>query len=132
MKISIVTPAFNSAGTIRDTLECIRSQVYPAIEHIIVDGVSTDDTLAIVREYAHVSTVISEPDRGLYDAMNKGVQQATGDIVGILNSDDFYTHPQVLSRVADLLVQTGADALYADMEYVDARDTSRVVRTSGP
>lgn len=134
MKISIVTPAFNSAGTIRDTLECIRMQDYPAVEHIIIDGVSTDNTLDIVREYAHVSAVISEPDRGLYDAMNKGLNQATGDIVGILNSDDYYTHPQVLSRVAALLGQTGADALYADMEYVDARDISRVVRTwkAGP
>jgi len=129
MKISIVTPAFNSAATIRDTLESIKMQDYPDIEHIIVDGVSKDLTMEILAEYPHVSKAVSEPDRGLYDAMNKGVRLATGDVVGILNSDDFYTHPQVLSRVAALFAETGADVLYADLEYVDMRDTTRVVRT---
>ena len=129
MKISIVTPAFNSAATIRDTLESIKMQDYPDIEHIIIDGVSKDLTMEILTGYPHVSKTISEPDRGLYDAMNKGIRLATGDVVGILNSDDFYTHPQVLSRVAALFAQTGADALYADLEYVDMRDTTRVVRT---
>ena len=129
MKISIVTPAFNSAATIRDTLESIKMQDYPDIEHIIIDGVSKDLTMEILTGYPHVSKTISEPDRGLYDAMNKGIRLATGDVVGILNSDDFYTHPQVLSRVAALFAQTGADALYADLEYVYMRDTTRVVRT---
>lgn len=129
MKISIVTPAFNSAATIRDTLESIAGQDYSNVEHIIVDGVSTDDTLKIATQYPHVGKVLSEPDRGLYDAMNKGVRLANGDVVGILNSDDFYTHPQVLSRVAAQLAATGTDALYADLEYVDVRDTNHVVRT---
>lgn len=128
MKISIVTPTFNSAATIRDTLESIQMQDYSEIEHIIVDGVSRDETLRIVSQYPHVRKVLSEPDRGLYDAMNKGVGLATGDVVGILNSDDFYTHPQVLSRVAAQLDETGADALYADLEYVAVRNIHRVVR----
>ena len=85
MRISIVTPTFNSAATIRDTLNSIGSQDHANIEHIIVDGGSKDDTLKIVSEYPHVSKIISEPDRGLYDAMNKGIRLATGDVVGILN-----------------------------------------------
>ncbi len=129
MKISIVTPAFNSAATIRDTLESIEKQEFPNLEHIIVDGGSTDDTLKIAAEFPHVSKVVSEPDRGLYDAMNKGVRMATGDVVGILNSDDFYAHSQVLSRVAALLSETSAETLYADLEYVSSKKTSRVVRT---
>lgn len=129
MKISLVTPAFNSAATIRDTLDSIAAQDYPQVEHIIVDGGSKDETLKIVSEYPHVGKVISEPDRGLYDAMNKGIRLATGDAVGILNSDDFYTHPQVLNRVATMLTETGADALYADLEYVDSGNKNRVVRT---
>jgi len=129
LKITIVTPAYNSAATIRDTLESIQMQDYPDVEHIVVDGVSKDLTAEILAEYPHVSKVISEPDRGLYDAMNKGVRLATGDVVGILNSDDFYTHPQVLSRVVAKLEEACADALYADLEYVSAIDTSRVVRT---
>jgi len=128
LKISIVTPAFNSAATIRDTLESIGNQDYPDMEHIIVDGGSKDETLEIVAEYPHVSKVISEPDRGLYDAMNKGVKMATGEVVVVLNSDDFYTHSQVLSRVATKLKEVCADTLYADLEYVDPENTARVVR----
>lgn len=128
LKISIVTPAFNSAATIRDTLESIGNQDYPDLEHIIVDGGSKDETLKIVAEYLHVSKVISEPDQGLYDAMNKGVKMATGEVVVVLNSDDFYTHAQVLSRVAVKLEETWADTLYADLEYVDPENTARVVR----
>ncbi len=134
MKISIITPTFNSAATVRDTLSSIRMQDHPDIEHIIIDGGSKDLTREILAEYNHISTVISEPDRGLYDAMNKGIRLATGDVVAILNSDDFYTHPQVVSRAVAMLKQTGAAALYADLEYVHAVRTSRVIRTwkAGP
>lgn len=129
MKFTIVTPTFNSAATIRDTLESIRMQDYPDLEHIIIDGGSKDDTLNIVAEYSHVGKVVSEPDRGLYDAMNKGVNLATGEVVVVLNSDDFYTHAQVISKVAALLQHTGADTLYADLQYVDAVNTNRVIRS---
>lgn len=129
MRFSLITPAFNSALTIRDTLESIRNQDYPGIEHIVIDGGSSDRTLEIVGEYPHVSKVVSEPDNGLYDAMNKGIRLAGGDIIGIINSDDFYTNPQIISKVADVMNKTGADTLYADMEYVRADNINRVVRT---
>lgn len=129
MKISIVTPAFNSAATIRDTLQSVEMQDFANSEHIIVDGGSTDDTLKIAAEFPHVSKVVSEPDRGLYDAMNKGIKLATGDLVGILNSDDFYTHSEVLSRVAAKLEETRAETLFADLEYVSSKNPSRIVRT---
>jgi glycosyltransferase involved in cell wall biosynthesis len=90
MKVSIITICYNSAATIEDTIRSVISQDYPDIEYIIVDGVSTDGTLGIVERYRdRIHRVISEKDRGIYDAMNKGVSAATGDIVGILNSDDF-------------------------------------------
>ena len=91
MKISIITVCFNSETTIRDTIESVLSQEYPDIEYIVVDGLSTDTTIDIVNEYkGKISKVISEPDQGIYDAMNKGVKYSTGDVVGILNSDDFF------------------------------------------
>lgn len=129
MKVTLITATYNSAATIRDTLDCIAAQDYPDIEHLIIDGVSKDATLAIVAEYPHVARVICEPDKGLYDAMNKGVQAASGEVIGILNSDDFYPHPQVISRVVALMEKTGADALYADLDYVDAENTDAIVRS---
>ena len=98
------------------------------VEHIIVDGLSSDTTAAIIKNYPHVSRFDSEKDKGIYDAMNKGIQRATGDIVGILNSDDVYVHPEVLAKVAALFEQPGIDAVYADLEYVKPDDLSKVVR----
>lgn len=127
-KISIITATYNSAKTVTDTLASIACQDYPAIEHLIVDGLSRDNTLQIAKGFPHISKVISEADRGLYDAMNKGIAAATGDIIGILNSDDFYTNPQVLSKVVSHMEANGTDLLYADLEYVDPVNTSKVVR----
>ena len=94
MKISVITTTYNSGRTVRDTIESVLSQDYPDIEYIIIDGASTDDTLRIVNEYAdRISWIVSEPDKGIYDAMNKGIRMATGDVVGILNSDDFFCFP---------------------------------------
>lgn len=129
MKISIITVAYNSASTIRDTLESIAKQGYPEIEHIIIDGKSKDDTLKIVSEFPHVSKVVSEPDKGLYDAMNKGLKQATGDIVGILNSDDVYNHTDVISKVMSAFVNQNVACIYGDLQYVKQNDLSKVVRT---
>lgn len=129
MKLSIITSCYNSAATIRDTLESVAQQDYPDIEHIIVDGGSGDDTLAIVSEFPHVAKVVSEKDRGIYDAMNKGIAMATGDIIGILNSDDFYTGPGVISDVVRQMEQCGADTLYADLDYVSSTDKTKVVRS---
>src|SRR5688572_32800516 len=101
MKITVITAAYNSAATIADTLRSVGEQTYPSVEHIIVDGLSSDRTVQIVHEHgAHVARMISERDRGIYDAMNKGLAAASGDVVGLLNSDDLYPHPDVLSRVA--------------------------------
>jgi len=128
MKVSIITPSFNSAGTIADTLKSVIGQTYPDIEHIIVDGASRDNTLSLVRKHAVDARIISEPDEGIYDAMNKGISHATGEIIGILNSDDFYAHSDVIQRVADLFARTGCEALYGDLVYVDSKHTDHIVR----
>ena len=100
MRISIITATYNSASTIRDTLESVNAQTYPDIEHIIVDGKSRDNTLELVKQYGkRVTKIISEPDNGIYDAMNKGIKAATGDVIGILNSDDFFTSDDVISAI---------------------------------
>jgi len=129
MRISIITATFNSAGTVRDTLASIAAQQYPHIEHIIVDGLSKDNTLAIVNEFAHVAKVISEKDKGIYDAMNKGVKLATGDVIGILNSDDFYTNPTILAKVAAVFEDPSVEAVYGDLQYVNAANVNLVTRT---
>jgi len=129
MKISIITVSHNSAATIRDTLQCITSQEYNNIEHIIVDGKSTDNTAAIVAEFKHVDKFISEPDSGLYDAMNKGLKMATGDIIGILNSDDIYADSAVLSKIAGVFDKVNAPCVYGDLQYVHTDNINKIVRT---
>lgn len=129
MKISIVTPAFNSAKTIRHTIESVARQTYPNVEYIVVDGGSRDATAAIVNRYSHVVDLfISEPDRGVYDAMNKGIRAATGDVIAILNSDDFYTHSRVLEQIVAAFQQSKADSIYGDLQYVDPENTHQVIR----
>ena len=132
MKISVVTATYNSAATIRDTMESVLQQTHQDFEHIIVDGASTDETLSIVESFAPRYEgrlrVISEPDSGIYDAMNKGVALATGDVVGLLNSDDFYTSHNVLSAVANAMTDTTCDAVYGDIHYVNEEDLSKPVR----
>jgi glycosyltransferase involved in cell wall biosynthesis len=129
MNISIITACYNSSATVRDTLNSIAAQDYKQIEHIIVDGASTDDTLKIVDEFAHVARVISEKDKGIYDAMNKGIALAKGDIIGILNSDDVYTGNDVISRVIKEFENKNTDAVYADLQYVRYDDLEKVTRT---
>jgi len=134
MKISIITATYNSAATVGDTLSCIHDQAYGDIEHIIVDGRSSDKTLEIVAQFPHVAKIISEKDKGIYDAMNKGIGMATGDVIGILNSDDFYTDRQVLAEVAEAFSDPATMTVYADLQYVHADNPERVLRTwhSGP
>lgn len=134
MKISIITAAFNSSATIADTLDCIGRQDHPDIEHIIVDGGSTDKTLDIVTAFPHVSRVVTGKDEGIYDAMNKGIGLATGDIIGILNSDDVYTDGGVLSDVARAFADPAVMTVYADLQYVDSADLEKIRRRwrSGP
>ena len=133
MKISIVTPTFNSAGTIRDTLNSILSQTYQDFEVLLQDAGSKDGTVEIAREFEARFNgrlkIVSAPDKGLYDGFNKGVQRATGDVVGVLNSDDFYTSDTVLGTIAKAYAEhPEIDAVYADLHYVDPSDLTKPVR----
>lgn len=128
MKISIITVCFNSAKTINDTIQSVALQDYQNIEHIIVDGGSTDGTYDIIANAPTVTKFISEPDDGIYDAMNKGISIATGDIIGTLNADDFYATSSVLGQVANTFRNSEIDACFADLVYVDVRDTDKVIR----
>jgi len=129
MKISIITVVRNGETTIKDTIQCVLRQSYHDIEYIIVDGNSTDNTLDIVRSYGDkIDKVISEPDTGIYDAMNKGLRAATGDYIGFLNADDFYIDSQTISQVASTARATNPDSIYGDLLFVDQRDTNKVVR----
>ncbi len=134
MRVSIITATYNSAKTIADTIRSLEQQTYQDIEYIIIDGASRDSTLEVIKsESSRVSTLISEPDKGIYDALNKGLQAATGDIVGFLHSDDLLAYPEAISELVETLKKEGTEAVYADLEYVSKEDTSRVVRkwTSG-
>ena len=129
MKISIITVAYNSAATIADTLRSVAAQTYPDIEHIVIDGASTDDTLTVVKAHGrHVQVLVSERDHGIYDAMNKGLALASGQIVGFLNSDDMLADPGAVTRIAQGFSATTVDAVYGDLVFVDPIDTARVVR----
>lgn len=132
MKVSVITTTWNSGTTLRDTLESVLRQTYPDIEHIIVDGGSTDETMELVRKYEPRYNgrlrYISEPDEGIYDAMNKGIRMATGEIIGILNSDDFYTSPDTVETLASELENNHVDAVYGDIHYVDNKDLDKCVR----
>ena len=129
MKISIVTVCFNAAETIAGTLESVARQTHADVEHIVIDGASSDGTMDIVRRFEdRLARVVSEPDRGIYDAMNKGLALATGAIVTFLNADDIYANDNILAGVAQIMVEPGVDACYADLIYVNKDDPSRIVR----
>ncbi|BDZ73115.1 glycosyl transferase [Methylophaga marina] len=128
MKISIITVCFNAAETIKSTIDSIASQSYQNIEHIIVDGGSQDGTREIIASSDSVSKYIFESDDGIYDAMNKGIKAASGDIVGILNADDFYANENVLRNVAAAFSDPLIDTVYGDLVYVDKENTDRIIR----
>lgn len=129
MKISIITVVRNGANTIEQTIFSVQQQNHNAVEHILIDGASTDKTMSIVNRFnSHFSHIISEPDNGIYDAMNKGISLATGDVIGILNADDVYQDESVLSQVAEAHSDENLDACYADLVYVKAYDPSKIVR----
>lgn len=117
VNISIITTTFNASATIADCLQSVASQTYPA-EHFIIDGVSTDSTLETVRRMSPAARILSEPDHGMYDAMNKGIAMATGEVIGILNADDFYASPDVLASVAQAFDDPAVMCCYGDLEYV--------------
>jgi glycosyltransferase involved in cell wall biosynthesis len=128
MTISIITATFNSATTLRDTLDSVAGQDHPSVEHIIVDGKSTDSTVDIIKSYLHVANWVSETDRGLYDAINKGIGMSKGDVVGILNSDDFYPRNTVLSDIARAFEDPEVDAIIGDIAFVRPENLDKVIR----
>ncbi len=128
-KITIITTVFNSVETIADCIKSVKSQTYRPVEHIVIDGNSTDGTLEIIKAYEkYLACVVSEKDDGVYDGMNKGLKLATGDIVGILNADDFYSGPWVLEKVVKAFSSSGVESCYGDLAYVDHQHTDRIVR----
>ena len=129
MKISIITVAYNAAHTIANALESVTAQTHPDIEHIVVDGASTDGTLDIIARYGgHIARLISEPDKGIYDAMNKGLGLATGEIIGFLNADDVYADTGVLKMVSEIMAKNDLDALFGDAEFVSPDKPNQPLR----
>lgn len=129
MKISIVTAVRNDAGTIAETLSSVADQVDADIEHIVIDGGSTDGTVDIIKQYAAgLSYFVSESDRGPYDGMNKGIAAATGDVIGFLNGDDAFLSKHVVARISEVLADPNVDGCYANLVYTDRDDPNRIVR----
>ena len=129
MKVSIITVVYNRVDVIRDTIESVLNQTYKNIEYIIIDGASTDATMDVVNEYKDkISKIISEPDKGLYDAINKGLALAIGDVIGILNSDDFYIDEFVIEKIVNEFKEKKCDSLYADLLYVKPENLNKTVR----
>ncbi len=129
MKISVITVAYNSAATIARTLRSVARQQHPNIEHIVIDGGSQDDTVAQVQRHgSHVHTLVSEPDHGIYDAMNKGLANATGEIVVFLNADDYYAHPSVLTKVDSMFADASLDMVFGDVAFFRATQPDQPIR----
>lgn len=128
-KLTLLTACYNSASTIKDTLRSVNAQKYADIEHIVIDGASSDDTVSIVEEAGErITQIISEPDKGIYDAYNKGLTHATGDVIGFINSDDFYCSDGVIDRVMEVFENSEIDACHADLVYVHPEHTDQIQR----
>ena len=129
MKISIITVSYNSAATLERSLQSVAEQDWPKVEHIVIDGGSTDISMEIVERYhSQLAHVVSEPDKGIYEAMNKGLALASGDIVCFLNADDLYAHSQVLSQVAMQMREHRLDALMGDVGFFHEQNPQRLIR----
>ena len=135
MKVSIITGTYNSERYVKDCITSVYNQDYPEIEHIIIDGASTDNTVSVIENTPNrVTQIVSEPDKGIYDAMNKGIRLASGDIVGILNSDDFYDSDTIISMVVKAFREQEVDCIYGNLYYVKPEEPSVIVRkwVTGP
>ena len=129
MKVSIITATMNSEKYLSDCIESVRRQNYKNIEHIVIDGKSSDGTLEIIEKNSdHISYWISETDRGMYDAINKGIQMATGDIIGILNSDDMFASADAVRSIVDCFENNNVDSVYGDLVYVDPKNAQKIIR----
>lgn len=129
MKISIITAVYNNESEIGRAIESVLGQTYHDIEYIIVDGGSTDGTMSVVNSYkSRIATIISEPDKGIYDALNKGIALATGDVIGFMHSDDMFADATIVAQIAMAYTDSAVDTVYGDLQYVRKEDTSRVVR----
>lgn len=129
-KISVITATFNSEKTIASTLKSVNDQDYLNLEHIIVDGGSTDATLEVIHKFSKgITKIISEKDQGIYDALNKGIKMASGDIIGFLHSDDFYKDEKVLSKISKELSNERIDAAYGDLDYVSQTNIKKIIRS---
>ena len=129
LKISVVTAVFNRAGTVAEALASVRAQTWPNVEHIVIDGGSTDGTLPILQAHrGQLAVLVSEPDHGIYDALNKGIARATGEVVGFLHADDLFESPDSLAYVAAAFADPAVDAVYGDLVYVRQQDPTHVVR----
>jgi len=129
MKITIITATYNSGNDLKQCIESVLSQTYQNIEYIIIDNCSTDQTLDIAKNYSEqVSRIISEPDKGIYDALNKGIKIASGDVIGILHADDFYPSETIIEDVIKKFVETGVDSVYGDLQYVSKKKSEKVIR----
>jgi len=129
MRISVVTAVYNRAATIKTALDCVAAQTHFSVEHIIQDGGSTDGTLEIIREHGRSNPIlVSEKDEGIYDAINRGIERAQGDVIGLMHSDDLFAHNGVLEKIADVFANPRVDGVYGDLQYVAFNDVERVIR----
>ncbi len=129
LKVSVVTAVYNRAGTVAQALASVRGQTWPSVEHIVIDGASTDGTVPILQAHkAQLAVLVSEPDHGIYDALNKGIRRATGDVVGFLHADDLFESNDALACVAEAFFDPAVDAVYGDLVYVREHDPTQVVR----
>ena len=129
MKVSIITPCFNSASTLEHTIHSVLSQDYNPVEYIVIDGRSNDETQAILDKYKDsISICLSEKDQGSYDALNKGISLASGDIIGVINADDFYVDEGVVNKVVQAFITSGSESVYGNLQYVSKKDSNIVIR----
>jgi len=124
-----MTAVYNRADTIAQAVQSVQAQSWHNVEHVVIDGASTDGTLQAVQASMNARTVlVSEPDNGIYDALNKGLARATGDVIGLMHSDDFYADNDVLQSVAAAFANPTVNAVYGDLDYVAKSDTSHIIR----
>jgi glycosyltransferase involved in cell wall biosynthesis len=129
LKISIITICKNSECSIEKTIQSVISQDYPNIEYIIIDGMSNDNTMKIVNQFKdRISLIISEPDNGLYDALNKGIKFSKGDVIGFINSDDYFANNQVISKIVKTFQERNTDSVYSDIQYFSSTQPSKIIR----